>query len=90
MKLNFQKIFNNPLFKLCHFQKNFLDGSNFLTIFPAIHQSQSMRSGLAIELQIRSFLVRTLLMYMAGHWELTSFGGFEALIDHHQVMINIK
>ena len=33
MKLNFQRIFDNPLSKLSHFQKNFLDARNFLTIF---------------------------------------------------------
>ena len=38
MKFNFGMIFDNPLGKLSHFQKNFLDERNFLTIFSDIYQ----------------------------------------------------
>ena len=91
IKLNFQRIYDNTLSKLFHFQKNFLDARNFLTIFPAIYQSSSMHSGLALQLQIRSFLVRTLLMYRAGHEEPISFQVFQGSYwstssnDWHQI-----
>ena len=86
MKLNFQKIFGQPLSKFI--QKNFLDG---LAMFLAIYQSYNMYSGLRIQLQIWKFPVRNLLMCSAGFWDpIPLQGSFWSNNDKAQWLISSK
>ena len=75
MNLNLSRIFDNPLSKLCHFQKIFLDEWNFLTIL-------NSRS--------KAFLLESYSCTMLDIVSEPHFEASKAFIDQLQETTNIK
>ena len=91
MNLNFQRIFDNALSKLSHFQKNFLDPRNFFdyisSYLPKLEYSQWV-SPLTPDLKLPDLKNPTDVQDLTFRSQPNS-EVFKALIGQYQLMINI-